>query len=176
MKVNKILILLALTPLYREYLSLLWSVGLYMTLCGRYLHWLCWLAERRRYQLSSQPEHWLHCTAAAIKKFIFSQYHILHLQRTYQHCTPHSRVTSVIHCWGHIMGRKKKKQSKPWCWWVKIFLILLFHPNFIQVLQQRIWRRENLDSTSKSETLQMSYLPQEALHWARPLHPLHAGP
>ena len=55
-------------------------------------------------------------------------------------------------------------------------MILVWHwiSNF-QVLQSGVWWREDFDSASESEALQVPHLPQETLHRAWPQYTLHAG-
>ena len=48
--------------------------------------------------------------------------------------------------------------------------------NFLQVLQPGVRRRKDPHPAPKGEALQVSHLPQEALHGAGTLDPLHAGP
>ena len=48
--------------------------------------------------------------------------------------------------------------------------------NFLQVLQPGVWRRKDPHPAPKGEALQVSHLPQEALHGAGTVDPLHAGP
>ena len=80
----------------------------------------------------------------------------------------------------------QESESGKWLYYVRsliqssICIKRRFHEmkrgNFPQVLQPGVWRRKDPDPAPESEALQVSHLPQEALHGPGTLDPLHAGP